>query len=58
MYRLNATTALFDALLQQIQCTNADLAKLKLQIAAIASNIATAGEVLGAIDKVLTLFPV
>ncbi len=58
MYRLNASTALFAALLQQITSTNADLVKLKAEIAAIAGDIAMAGEILSGIDKVLTLVPV
>jgi hypothetical protein len=57
MYRLHADTALFQALLEQINGTNADLAKLKAQIAAIASGISTAGEIIGAINNVLSLFP-
>ncbi len=56
MYRLHADTALFQALLEQINSTNADLAKLKAQIAAIASDISTAGEIIGAINKVLSFF--
>ncbi|QNI30519.1 hypothetical protein H7849_15355 [Alloacidobacterium dinghuense] len=57
MYRLHANTALFEALLSQINDTNNDLKKLKNEIAAIASHIATAGEILAAINKVLTLVP-
>lgn len=57
MYRLNANTALYDALLHQIRSTNAELVTLKAQIAAVAGHIATAGEVLAAITKVLTLLP-
>ena len=58
MYRLNANTALFNALLGQIQSTNEELVNLKAQIAAIASDIATAADILAAIDKVLTLVPI
>jgi hypothetical protein len=57
MYRLHANTALYDALLTQINSTNADLKTLKAQIAAISSGVSTFGDVLSAIDKVLTFFP-
>ena len=57
MYRLHADTALFQSLLEQINSTNAGLAQLKAQITAIASDIATAGEIIGAINKVLSLVP-
>ena len=55
MYKLHADTALFEALTIQINGTNAELLVLKNQIAAIASKIATAGTILAAIDKVLSL---
>lgn len=54
-YRLHANTALFEDLLSQINNTNDDLEKLKTQIAAVASHIETAAEILTAINKVLTL---
>ena len=57
MYGLNANTALYDALLTQINGTNADLKTLKAQIQAITSGIVTFGDILGAIDKVLALIP-
>lgn len=57
MYRLHADTALFEALLKQINDTNHDLQKLKDRVAAVASHIATAGAILAAINKVLTLVP-
>ncbi len=57
-YKFDQNTALFEALLLQINQTNTDLVKIKAQIAAIAGNIATAGDVIAAIDKVLTLFPI
>ena len=57
MYRLHANTALFSALLEQINDTNDDLKALKQQIAAVASHIATAGAIVAAIDKVLTILP-
>jgi hypothetical protein len=58
MYRFDANTAALGELLTQIQGTNEDLVKLKAQIAAITSEISTAGEILAAINKVLTLVPV
>jgi hypothetical protein len=58
MYRLHANTALFQALLEQIKSTNDDLQKLKDQIAAIASDISTAGQIIDAINKVLSLVPI
>jgi hypothetical protein len=57
MYRLHADTALFQALLKQINATNAELKTLKAQISAIASHIAIAGDILAAINRVLTLIP-
>lgn len=57
MYRLEANTALYDALLQQINGTNDELEALKAQILAISSGISTFGDILGAINKVLTLIP-
>jgi hypothetical protein len=56
-YRLAANTALYDALLQQINSTNVDLKALQTQILAIANGISTFGNILAAIDKVLTLVP-
>ena len=56
-YRLHANTALFAALLAQINQTNDGLKTLQGQIAATASHIAAAGAVIGAIGKVLTLVP-
>lgn len=57
MYKLHADTALFQAILDQISSTNADLVKLKAQIAAIASDISNAAAIIGAINKVLSLVP-
>ncbi len=57
MYRLNANTALLEALLKQINGTNTDLVKIKAEIAAIAGDFAKVGIVMAAIDKVLTLLP-
>ncbi len=58
MYRLKASTALYEALLTQIGATNKDLAALRKQIADIADHIATAATILAAIDKVLTIIPI
>ena len=55
MYRLNANTALYDALLQQIDSANDGLQALQTQIEAISSGVSTFGEILSAINKVLTL---
>jgi hypothetical protein len=57
MYRLHANTALYDALLTQIDSTNDDLQKLKDQIDAISSGISTFGDIVAAITKVLALVP-
>jgi hypothetical protein len=57
MYQLHADSALFDALQKQICDTNKGLKTLQAQIEAIASHFAEAGEVLAAINKVLTLIP-
>lgn len=58
MYRIKASSALFDALLEQINDTNEGLEKLKKQIESIATGFQIAGQVLAAIDKVLSLVPV
>lgn len=57
MYRLQANTALYTALLHQITTTNTNLASLKTQIESITSHISTFGDILAAITKVLTLVP-
>jgi hypothetical protein len=57
MYRLKAITALYNALLQQIDSTNEKLKALQTQILAISSGISTFGDILGAISKVLSLLP-
>lgn len=57
MYLIGHDTDLFAALRNQIDTTNASLKTLKDQIASVASDISTAGEIIGAIDKVLTLLP-
>ncbi len=57
MYKIEANTALYGVLLQQISGTNDELKALKAQILAISSGISTFGDILGAINKVLTLIP-
>lgn len=56
-YRLAQDTAIFSALKSQINSTNQGLKTLRAEIASIASHFATAGAIIGAIDKVLTLVP-
>lgn len=58
MYQLQADTALFTALQDQIKSTNDNLQTVKTQIAAVASHIALAGDIIAAITKILTLVPV
>lgn len=57
LYKLHANTDAFDALHKQIDYTNDGLKKLQGQISSIASHFAMAGEILTAIEKVLTLIP-
>ena len=57
MYQLEANTKLFNALQQQIRDTNRGLQKLQQQIGSIAAGFSEAGQVLAAVDKVLTLVP-
>ena len=57
MYRLKAITALYNALLQQINSTNDELKALQKQILAISSGVSTFGDILGAINKVLSFLP-
>ncbi len=56
-YRLAANTALYGTLLQQINSTNVNLKALQAQILDISTDVSTFGDILGAIDKVLTLIP-
>lgn len=56
-YRLSQDTAVFAALKTQINSTNQGLKTLRAQIASTASHFETAGAIIGAIDKVLTLIP-
>jgi hypothetical protein len=57
IYKIEATTALYEALLQQITDTNDELTALQAQICAISSHISTFGAVLSAIGKVMALIP-
>jgi uncharacterized protein (DUF2342 family) len=57
LYKLEANTKLFNALQQQIRDTNQGLQKLQQQISSIAAGFSEAGQVLAAINKVLTLIP-
>ena len=58
MYVLNANTALFQALTDQIKSTNDELLVLKKQIEQVADRVSMAAQVLGAITTVLNLVPV
>jgi len=57
MCKFSADTALFKALLGQINDTNTGLKTLQDQIAATASHFQTAASILGAISKVFSLLP-
>ncbi len=57
LYKLEANTKLFNALQQQIRDTNLGLQKLQHQLSSIAAGFSEAGQVLAAINKVLTLIP-
>jgi septal ring factor EnvC (AmiA/AmiB activator) len=56
-YKLTQDTAAFQALLKQINYANQGLKTLQGQISSIASDFAMAGDIIAAIDKVLTLVP-
>lgn len=57
MYRIEANTALYSALAEQIKDTNTELETLKKQILSISSGVSTFADILGAINKVLALLP-
>jgi hypothetical protein len=57
IYRIQANSAGFEALKSQINDTNDELKKLQEQIESIASHFELAGQILAAINKVLTLVP-
>jgi septal ring factor EnvC (AmiA/AmiB activator) len=56
-YKLTSDTNIFQALQQQIDSTNKGLKGLQDQISSIASHFAMAGDIIAAINKVLTLVP-
>lgn len=56
-YKLSQDTNIFAALQKQIQCVNKGLAELRSQITSIASHFEMAGDIVAAIDKILSLFP-
>ncbi len=56
-YKLRADTAVFNALRKQIDFTNDGLKTLRDQISSIASHFSMAGDILAAIEKVLSLVP-
>lgn len=56
-YRIHADSALMQTILTQIDTTNAGLKALQTKIAGVAEGISKFGEVLGAIDKVLSMVP-
>jgi hypothetical protein len=56
-YRIHSDTAQFQAMLTQINTTNTGLKTLQTKIAGVSSKIAVFGQVVGAINKVLSLFP-
>jgi hypothetical protein len=56
-YKLSADTNIFTALQQQISSTNQGLKTLQAQISSIASHFSMAGDIIAAINKVLSLVP-
>ncbi len=56
-YRIHADDAQFQAILTQINTTNAGLKALQTKISGIAGGISTFGAVVGAINQVLSLAP-
>ncbi len=56
-YKLSQDTNIFAALQKQIKSANDGLTELRGQISSIASHVAMAGDIIAAIDKVLSLFP-
>lgn len=57
IYRLDANTAAFQALLQQIADTNEQLKQLQQQVSSVASRIGQAGDVIAAVEKVFSFLP-
>ena len=56
-YTISQDTNIFAALQKQIKYVNDGLAGLRSEISSIASHFAMAGDIIAAIDKVLTLVP-
>ncbi len=54
-YRIQADSALFQSMLGQIDATNTGLKALQGQIKGIASNLDVFSDVVGAIDKLLSM---
>lgn len=57
LYKIATNTSNLGALQKQIGYTNQGLRTLQSQISSIASHFAMAGDIIAAIDKVLTLVP-
>jgi hypothetical protein len=55
-YKLSQDTNIFAALEKQVDSVNVGLEALRVQVQAIASHFAMAGDVIAAIDKVLGFF--
>ena len=56
-YTFSKDTNIFASLQKQIKTTNDGIAQLRTQITAIASHFAMAGEIIAAINKILSLLP-
>jgi hypothetical protein len=56
-FKLSADTAVFGALRSQISQTNKGLKDLLDDVSSISSDFSMAGDIIGAIQKVLTLVP-
>lgn len=57
IYRLQANTAVCEALLQQITATNNQLQQLQQQVASVASHFSEAGDIIAAVSKVFSVLP-
>ena len=55
LYTITQDTNIFASLQKQIKTVNDGIAQLRSQIAAIASHFAMAGEIIAAINKILSL---
>ena len=56
-YKLSQDTNIFAALQKQIKYVNDGLTELRSEISSIASHFAMAGDIIAAINKILTLVP-